>query len=197
MSKAKKRIRQGSKSLTNLTELEDSLKSNFDRGDRLYNSFGKVNKEGKPPQSYYDCKRKDYPVKEGFLCVQCLSDMKRTWKLRYVMLFHDKLCYMKPPKGSSCSMDFNDIHISDIMSVKINSGFQLLHTSDSDTFHVKTRQVKTLFRCRSGEERDKWMTALLTAKSADIMRERDSWCEDMDETDFTGICFNLGSAFRY
>ena len=168
-------LRRSWKSLSDLSNSTLRIHSDHThRGDGLYGTLGK-SKGRKLPQRYYGYKRKDYPTTEGFLCVQCLSDVTRTWKLRYVMLFHEKLCYMKPPKaalgGSSGSMDFKTIHISDIVSVKINSHLQLLHTSDSDTFYVKTRQAKTLFRCRNGEERDKWMTALLTAKSADIMKE--------------------------
>lgn len=168
-------FRRSWKSLSDLSS--SSLGTHSDhthRSDCFYGSFGKA-RGRKLPQRYYGCKRKDYPTKEGFLCVQSLSDVNRTWKLRYVMLFHDKLCYMKPLKAaldrSSGSMDLNVIHISDILSMKISSHCKLLNIADSDTFYVKTEHARTLFRCKNEEERDKWMTALLTAKSADIMKE--------------------------
>lgn len=190
-----------SKSLSDLS----AINTTFDRSRSLLcGSFEKLNKKGKLPQRYYGCKRRrDFPTKEGFLCVQCLPDVKWSWKLRYVMLFHDKLCYMKSKTvlgENTGSMDFNAISISDIISLKISSDCQMLQISDSETFYVKTSHGRTLFRCRDEEERDKWITALLTAKSSDIMKERENHKFNdsaLKENNFTIKCLPYATTFWF
>lgn len=201
MSKSFKK--QCSRSLSDLT----SIKTTFDkRHSLLWGSVDKLNKKGRLPPRYFGCKRKSSPIKEGFLCVQCLPDVKWTWKLRYVMLFHDKLCYMKPKavlgEGTG-SMDFNAINISNIISVKISNESQIFKISDSETFFVKTTtHGRSLFRCRDEEERDKWVTALLTAKSTDIINDREnkSCCSQpkkAEEINFTSKCLPIGPIFWF
>ena len=160
-----------SRSLTFITaEAKNQVNTEFQRGQRLYKSFGK----GKEAiQRVPLCRRKaDSPfvkIKDGFLWIQNSAHMKRNWKLRYVMLLEEKLCYMKELRDKNPqSAEWKVIKIADIVSVKISSE----HISDSDTFCVKTSHSKILFRCSNPDDRDKWMTALLTAKSFSIMNER-------------------------
>lgn len=154
--------------------------SNFQSGLRFYSSFGKT-RERKLPHRYYGCRRKEGPVKEGFLWVQqSPGHFNKSWKLRYALLFSEKLCYMKPKQASddiSGSLDYTVIKFSDIVSVKVNN--ELHEVSESETFVIKTTNNKTLFRCRNQEDRDEWMVSLLTAKSSSMIKEaiakKESW----------------------
>ena len=153
----------------------DDSTDGFQREQQFYSSFGK-SRDRKLPHRYYGLKRKEGPIKEGFLWVQSASPFNKTWKLRYVLLFDEKLCYMKPKQATdkiSGAMDYTVIKFIDIVSVKINNDYKDEEhpVSDSDVFSVKTSHQKLLFRCRDQEERDQWMVSLLTAKSSSIIKE--------------------------
>lgn len=160
-----------SRSLTFIAaEAKNQVNTEFQRGQRLYKSFGK-GKDTTHQRAQFG-KRKESPVvkiKDGFLWIQSFTPMKRNWKLRYVMLLEEKLCYLKELRDKSPKpAEWKVIKIADIVSVKISSE----HISDSDTFCVKTSHSKILFRCNNPDDRDKWMTALLTAKSSSMLSER-------------------------
>ena len=164
-----------SRSLSFVSDAANQVNSDFQRGQRLYKSFGK----GKDTnlQRGQICRRKDsatsVKIKDGFLWIQSSLHMKRNWKVRYVMLLEEKLCYLKELRDKNPqAAEWKVIKIADIVSVKISGDGQTHHISDSDTFCVKTSRSKTLFRCNNQDERDKWMTALLTAKSSSMLKER-------------------------
>lgn len=155
-------------------DVDNDGSSSFHSGMRFYSSFGK-SKERKLPHRYYGCRRKDGPIKEGFLWVQSSpGHFNRTWKLRYVLLLSEKLCYMKPKQATdeiSGALDYTVIKFSEIVSVKANIEQEPHEVFESEVFSIKTSNNKLLFRARNEEERDEWMVSLLTAKSSSMIRE--------------------------
>lgn len=159
------------RSVSFVSETGHQVNEDFRSAQRPYRSFGKGN-ERKLPRRHFACKRKEAdPIKDGVLWIQSSSHVIRNWKLRYVMLFDEKLCYMKETQGdSSRKKEWKTIKISDIVSVKISSESPS-QALDSDIFCVKTSRSKILFRCQDQDERDNWITALLTAKSVHLLGE--------------------------
>lgn len=122
-------------------------------------------------------------VKDGFLWMQSNSSphINKTWKLRYLMLLEEKLCYLKEDRDklsidASHESDWKVINISEINSLKVSSDgiTPQINSSDSETdiFCVKTAHCKYLFKCRNQDERNDWVTAILTAKSSSLLNER-------------------------
>lgn len=159
------------RSVSFVSDIGQQVNGDFRSGQRPYRSFGKGN-ERQLPRRQYALKRKETdPIKDGVLWIQSSSHVKRNWKLRYVMLFDEKLCYMKETRReTSTNKEWKTIKISDIVSVKI-SGENPHQVFDCDIFSVKTSRSKTLFRCRDQVERDNWITALLIAKSFNLVGE--------------------------
>ena len=160
------------RSLSFVSDSTHQVNVSVQSGQRLYRSFGKGS-ERELPRHHYACRRRENdPIIEGVLWIQSSSHVKRTWKLRYVKLFDEKLCFMKETHGEiSKAKEWKAIKISDIVSVKISSESQLQQVIDSEIFYIKTSRCKMLFRCRNQDERDNWITALLTAKSVSLIKE--------------------------
>ena len=121
----------------------------------------------------------DVKMKDGFLWMQSSPHINKTWKLRYLMLLEEKLCYLKENRDklsldASFESDWKVINISEINSLKVSSDGVTPQISDSETdiFCVKTQHCKYLFKCRHQNERNDWVTAILTAKSSSLMKER-------------------------
>ena len=137
---------------------------------RLYTSFGKSpDQDGQRRRN--SNKRNESVLKNSFLMIQTSSIVNRSWKLRRVTLLEDQLCYPKEIVNDDSRTEWKSIRISEIISVKIPNDSYLLQSKNTNTFYVKTSQSKILFRCKSQEARDEWMTAILMAKSSLMVKD--------------------------
>lgn len=160
----------------------------FENRRRLYTSFGKSKSQVRP-RPYYCPRSKELAIKDGFVWTQILPHLKKEWQLRYLLLFNEKLCYLKEPvRRSSKEMEWREIGIADIVSMKIPSDNQVHMTGDSDEsntlylkVNTKTSPTKILLRFKSRQERDDWMTAFLTAKSWSLLNDRNPAVNEADE----------------
>ena len=161
----------------NATDQQEQNESENRR--RLYTSFGK-SKSQLRPRPYYCPRSKELAIKDGFVWTQILPHLKKEWQLRYLLLFNEKLCYLKEPvRRSSREMEWREVGITDIVSVKIPGDHQTHMTGDLDQSNMlylkvnsKTSPTKILLRFKSRQERDEWMTAFLTAKSWSLLNDR-------------------------
>lgn len=109
-------------------------------------------------------------IKEGYLwkTKDGLPSRMWRWKKRYLVLSEDSICFLKD-KGKSGKAP-KIVRILDVVSLMIEDfgirrktfGIRLKAGNDRDSF---------LLRCRSEDERNDWITAVLTAKSASLLNE--------------------------
>ena len=154
-------------------------KVEFSRDQRHYRSMKDVSRQ----RGQLSCRRKASPVvklRDGFLWMQSSPHINKSWKLRYIMLLEEKLCYLKEKRDKmnlqvSQAAEWKMIKISDIVSLKVSTDGATHHDPvqpETDIFHIKTPHSKYLFKCRNQDERDNWMAAILTAKSSSLVKER-------------------------
>lgn len=155
---------------------------------KLFASFRKSKSHARPER--YCCPRnyEDPSIKDGFVWTQIIPHVKKDWQLRYLMLFHEKLCYLKETvRHTSKEMQWREIEVKSIVSVKIPSENQIHFVSDTDEssmlyikINTKSSPTKILFRFKSQQERDEWMTAFLTAKSWSMLNDRITESDEKD-----------------
>lgn len=153
----------------------------FEIGREFQRSCKKRNEPVIWPRGQFSCRRpagSALRIKEGFMWMHSSSQINKSWKLRYIVLLEEKLCYLKEQTGTlsfqTCyESDFKVIEISEIISLKVNSdGVTQSTDSESEVFYVKTSNSKYSFKCRNQDERNSWVTAILAAKSSTMMKER-------------------------
>ena len=109
----------------------------------------------------------DQSIKEGYLWKQSKSmPLKRRWKRRYFILSEDKLYLLKEKNEESVSAKI--IRILDIVSLMAEDfGFRRkkfglrLRANNKESYVVS---------CNSEDERNDWITAVLTAKSCSLVK---------------------------
>ncbi|XP_031550463.1 uncharacterized protein LOC116287898 [Actinia tenebrosa] len=109
-------------------------------------------------------------IKEGYLwkMKDGLPSRMWRWKKRYLVLSEDSICFLKE-KGKAGKTP-KIVRILDVVSLMIEDfgirrktfGIRLKAGNDRDSF---------LLRCRSEDERNDWVTAVLTAKSASLLTD--------------------------
>ena len=123
-------------------------------------------------------KKKERALKDGFVWMQIVPHKKKSWQLRYFMIFKEKLCYLEEPATSSSKgMEWKEIRPCDIVSVKIPNEIHLFNSNQTSYMvSLKTNsrfsRTKMLLRFKSQEERDEWITAFLMAKSWSLLDEK-------------------------
>lgn len=109
----------------------------------------------------------DQSIKEGYLWKQSKSTpLKRRWKKRYFILSEDKLYLLKEKSEESVSAKI--IRILDIVSLMVEDfGFR------TKKFGLRLRannKESYIVSCNSEDERNDWITAVLTAKSYSLVK---------------------------
>ena len=108
----------------------------------------------------------DSSIKEGYIWKSSSSTLlKRRWKKRYFILSKDKLFFLKEHGEDSVTAKI--IRILDIVSLMAEDfGFR------RKKFGLRLRannRESYIVSCSSEAERNDWITAVLTAKSASIV----------------------------
>lgn len=132
----------------------------------------------------YSGKRRERHVRTGFVYVQSSSQLKKTWKLHYAVLYADRLSYIQQSKTENFYDSFRgqQIKISNIVSLKVLKKHSQVRKNSLTNgcksavllvkFVVHGKQTELLLRFQTPEETNEWMTALLMAKSSSLLGER-------------------------
>lgn len=113
--------------------------------------------------------KEDPLIKEGYIWKQSKSTpWKRRWKRRYFILSGDKLYFLKEKSEESVSAKI--VRILDIVSMMVEDfGFR------RKKFGLRLRannKESYIVSCTSEEERNDWITAVLTAKSHSLVEHK-------------------------
>lgn len=104
--------------------------------------------------------------------------------MQYAVLYADRLCYTRQSKleddGVCNEYDYRgkQVRVADIVSLKVlNKHLQVRKSSNAKSsiylkYEASGKQTELLLRFQSREEMNKWMTALLIAKSSSLLKER-------------------------
>lgn len=159
-------------------------RSELNRSQLLYRSFVRSREFGCNKGQLLRRRKESQTVvklKEDFMWMQSAPNLTtKPWKLRYIMLLEEQLCYLKEKRDKlnfqvSKAAEWKSIHISDIASLSLGSGVTAQTKSEQEltnTFYLKTTHSKYVFRCRNQDERDNWMAAILTAISSSLLKQR-------------------------
>lgn len=108
-------------------------------------------------------------IKEGYLW-QLRDGFGFRWKKNYLVLSEEGMMFMK--KKGNKTKPYKIVHILDVVSLMLEDFTGIRRTKTFGMrLQAKAETRSLLLRCRTEDERNEWITAVLTAKSASIINQ--------------------------
>lgn len=110
-------------------------------------------------------------IKEGYLWKMRNGFAPRIcrWKKRYLVLSEEGILFLK--KKGNIESPFKIVRIFDVVSLMLEDFTGIRTKAFGIRLQAKAERETLLLRCRSEDERNDWITAVLTAKSASLVSQ--------------------------
>lgn len=103
-------------------------------------------------------------LKDGFA-----SRLVSRWKKSYLVLSEEGMMFLR--KKGKTEEPFKIVHILDVVSLMLEDFAGIRNKAFGIRLQAKAERKSLLLRCRTEDERNDWITAVLTAKSASLVSQ--------------------------